>query len=282
MKRTIFTKVTCCIVGLVLSTHLISQNTVSGIISSESGEPLIGANVLVKGTTDGSTSEFDGSYELTTTESFPLTLVFSFTGYNTTEMQINSSLTNVNVQLDEGILLGQDVVVSASRKREKIQEAPASVSVLTARTLESSPQVDPTRNLMNLAGIHVQQQSAHRINIQMRGDGGVFGSASFPIKDYRSLIGPGIGTFQTELAGVSNIDLEIIEVVRGAGSALYGPGVTAGVVHYITKSPIDFPGTSVQVYGGEMNTFGAALRQAGTNSNKTFGYKLNVQYNRGD
>ena len=61
--------------------------------------------------------------------------------------------------------------------------------------------------------------------------------------DYRSLVGPGIGTFQSDQSGISRIDLERIEVVRGPGSALYGPGVTSGVIHFITKNPIDHPGT---------------------------------------
>jgi len=72
-----------------------------------------------------------------------------------------------------------------------------------------------------------------------------------------------------------------IEVVRGPGSALYGPGVTAGVIHFITKSPIDQPGTSIELIGGELNTFGGSFRHATKVSDK-FGFKINGVFKRGD
>ncbi|MEE9373784.1 MAG: TonB-dependent receptor [Saprospiraceae bacterium] len=282
MKKTILLKLSSLLLGMLMCTCLMAQNTVSGTISDVSGEALIGANVIVKGTTDGAITDIDGSYEVTTSESFPFTLVFSFTGFSSTEMVVNNSSSNVNVVLQEGVLLGDDVVISASRRREKVQEAPASVSVISARKLEATPQTDAARVLIDVPGVHIQQQSASRINIEMRAGSGTFGTSAFPIKDYRSLIGPGIGTFQSSGAGLSTIDLQKVEVVRGAGSALYGPGVTSGVIHFITKNPIDFPGTTIQVHGGEMNTFGGTMRHAGANSAKTFGYKFNIQYNRGD
>ena len=67
----------------------------------------------------------------------------------------------------------------------------------------------------------IQQQSAGRINIQLRGDGGLFGSASFPMLDYRPLVGAGTGTFDALNTPLNNIDIERIEVVRGPGSAEY-------------------------------------------------------------
>ncbi len=282
MKLNIYSQV-CLFLFLLmgLSTTAISQNTISGSVTDEGGEPLIGANVLVQGTSDGTITELDGSFSLRTSSSFPLTLVISYTGFSDMEVLMTSN-TAVNVSLAEGILFGEDIVISASRKREKIQEAPASISVVGARQLTNSPQVEPLRNLINVPGVQLQQQSAARINIEMRASSGIFGTSTFPIMDYRSLVGPGVGTFQSDAAGLSNIDLERIEIVRGPGSALYGPGVTSGVVHFITKNPIDHPGTTVQVGYGQLNTFIGALRHAGRNTDKTFGYKINAQYNKGD
>ena len=90
----------------------------------------------------------------------------------------------------EGATIGNEVVVSASRRAEKVQDAPASITVISARKLAASPNGNPVRNLVNAPGVTIQQQSAARINVQLRGDGGIFGSASFPILDYRSLSGP--------------------------------------------------------------------------------------------
>ncbi|HFA48497.1 MAG TPA: TonB-dependent receptor [Bacteroidetes bacterium] len=282
MKLNTYSQVALLLLAFFCFTSIVqSQTTLTGLITDDSGETLIGANVIVKGTTDGTVTDIDGTFTLKTSQKPPFTVVVSYTGFTSQEVEVTDAGTPINVALTEG-LIGQEVVVSASRKREKVQEAPASVSVLGARQLEGSPQTDPVRNLVNVPGVQIQQQSAARINIEMRGSSGIFGTSVFPIMDYRSLIGPGIGTFQSDAVGLSTIDMARIEVVRGPGSALYGPGVTSGVVHFITKNPIDYPGTTVQVGYGELNTFVGAVRHAGTNANKTFGYKINAQYNKGN
>ena len=260
-----------------------AQSRVTGkVYDNSTGDPLAGATVVISGTTTGVITEIDGSFELSSDQAPPFDLEIRFTGFATKTITINSANANIDVRLEAGLLLGQEVVISASRRREKVQEAPASVSVLTAESLEATPNpTDVTRNLINVAGVQVQQQSANRINISMRGGSGLFGTSVFPIMDYRSLIGPGIGTFQTDQSGINGLDIDKIEVVRGAGSALYGPGVTQGVVHFITKSPIDKPGTSVELVGGELNTWGGAFRH-GTKISDKFGFKITGQYRQGD
>ena len=223
-----------------------AQTTISGVITDADGLGLIGANVIVEGSSVGTITDFDGAYTLTTSAEPPFNVVISYTGYSPQTLPITSRNQNVSISLAEGIVFGEDVIVSASRRREKIQEAPASVSVLTARKLEISPNDSPARAIINEPGVYIQQQGAGRVNIQLRGDGGIFGSASFPILDYRSLSGPGLGTFDNLNSPLNNIDIERIEVVRGPGSALYGPGVTSGVVHFLSKSAIDQPGTTIE------------------------------------
>ncbi len=268
---------------LFFSIGLSAQTTVSGtIMDEELNEPLIGANVIIVGTTIGTSTDLDGNFSITSSQPLPWALEVSYTGYSSKTMQVTGPTSNLRIALAPGAIIGQEVVISASRRREKVQEAPASISVLSSRKLETSANAtDATRNLVNLPGVQVQQQSANRINISMRGGAGLFGTSVFPIMDYRSLVGPGIGTFQTDNSGINQLDLQRVEVVRGPGSALYGPGVTQGVVHFITKNPIDFPGTSIELVGGELNTFGGTLRHATKVSDK-FGFKINAFYRRGD
>ena len=283
MKRTNYLKkLSGFLCFMVLTAQLaFAQGTISGTITDETGEPLIGANVLIQNTTDGNISDFDGNYSVTTSSSFPLTMVVSFTGYNTQEITVNAPTNGLDVSMSEGLLFGEDIIISASRRREKVQDAPASVSVLTARKLEATPNDNAARAIINEPGVYVQQQGAGRVNLQLRGDGGIFGSASFPILDNRSLSGPGLGTFDNLNSPLNNIDIERIEVVRGPASALYGPGVTSGVVHFISKKPIDNPGTTVELIGGELSTFGASLRHATKVSDK-FGFKVNAVVKRGN
>ena len=279
MKRlTLITAFFLAIGSLLLQ----AQTTLSGVITdAELGEPLIGANLIIQGSTIGTSTDFDGNFSLSSDTPLPWNLEISYTGYAAQTVQITTAQTGMSIALQPSALIGQEVVVSASRRREKVQEAPASISVFNARKLEASPNENPIRNLISAPGVTIQQQSAGRINIQLRGDGGLFGSASFPMLDYRPLVGAGTGTFDALNTPLNNIDLDRIEVVRGPGSALYGPGVTAGVIHFISKSPIDKPGTTVQLTGGELGQFGVSARHATKVSDK-FGFKINATYKRGD
>jgi iron complex outermembrane receptor protein len=279
MKRLLVMAVACLFLA---AAPIYAQTTVSGTITDgELGEPLIGANVIIEGTTVGASTDLDGNFSITSDTPLPWSLEVTYTGFSPQKIEVTSAQSGLSIVLEPSALIGQEVVVSASRRREKIQEAPASISVFNARKLAASPNDNPVRNLVNAPGVTVTQQSAARLNIQLRGDGGIFGSASFPIQDYRSLSGPGLGTFDVLNSPINNMDIDRIEVVRGPGSALYGPGVTSGVVHFITKSPIDKPGTSVELIGGELKTFGISARHATKISDK-FGFKVNAVYKTGD
>ncbi len=277
-------KLSILIVLLLFTANIFAQITISGNITDASGEePLIGATVVVKGTTDGTNTDLDGNFSFKTEQELPLNLEVSYLGFTTKIITITTN-EKLSISLEEEGLMMDQVVISASRRQEKIQEAPASISVISAKAMEASASgtVSPIRNLIGETGVQIQQQSAVRMNIEMRGQSVVFGTKIFPIKDYRSLVAPGVGQFDAHASGVMGIDLERIEVVRGPGSALYGPGVTSGVVHFITKSALRHPGTTLELIGGNLKTMGASFRHAGRNENKTFGYKINFSYKKGD
>ena len=283
MKHRLSFKALASAVLMFSATLLHAQSTISGVVTdAETQELLPGANIIVVGSNTGTTSDFDGNFTLSTAASPPFTVEISSIGFASQRVEVTAADQTINVQLVPGQNL-DEVIISASRRSEKMQDAPASVSLITAKELRNSPNVsDPVRNLINIPGIQVQQQSANSLNIEMRAGSGVFGTSTFPILDYRYLVTPSAGVFLSYQTGLSNIDIERVEVVRGAASALYGPGVTSGVVHFLSKKPIDYPGTTIEMYGGNLSSFGGALRHAGRNENKTFGYKINVRYNRGN
>ena len=282
MNQNFFTKFLVIGILFLLPIMLQAQTTVSGkVMDKDYNEPLIGANLIIQGTTIGASSDLDGNFSITSSQALPWTVEVSYTGFKPQTLTISQATSDLIISLESSAIIGQEIVISASRRREKVQEAPASITVLGERQLSVSPQVSPVRNLISVPGVQLQQQSAGTMNISMRGQALLFNTEVFPIMDYRSLVGPGIGTFSAGGAGISNVDLQRIEVVRGPGSALYGPGVTAGVIHFITKNPIDFPGTAIEVNGGEGKTIGFFARHATKVSDK-FGFKINAQYNRGD
>ena len=264
---------------MLLSTAMIAQNTVSGTVTDDKGEAVIAANVNIAGTTTGTTTDANGKFTLTSSRSFPWTLEVSYVGFSGQDILVESATADLKIALSEGVNLNE-IAISASKRPEKIQEAPASISVINQKELRTTAQASPVRMLVNVPGVQLQQQSAGRINIEMRGAAGLFGTSVLPILDYRNLSAAGIGTFDGNVGNM--IDLQRVEVVRGPGSALYGAGVTSGVVHFITKSPIDHPGITVQVAGGERNTLITSARVAHANEKKTFGVKVNATYERGD
>ena len=267
----------------LMSFSTFAQTIVSGkIMDGKNNTAVNGASVSVQGTNEGTLTNTDGQFKLETKQKPPFKVSVSFVGFNSQVFNITKANTTLSVELAEANLSLEEVVVSASRRAEKVQDAPASVSILSAKMMLGSSAIDPVRELINVPGVQIQQQSAARINIEMRGSAGLFGTGVFPIMDYRSLVGPGIGTFQSDAVGLNSLDLSRIEVVRGPGSALYGPGVTAGVVHFITKSAIDNPGTSIELLGGELSTFGASIRHAYASKDKKFGFKINAHYKKGD
>ena len=260
-----------------------AQNTISGSVSdADNGEAIPGANIIVIGSNTGGATDFDGNFSFNTSSDFPLTIQISSIGFGTQTIELTSADQEINVELQLGQNL-DEIVISASRRPQKVLDSPQSVSIISSRDLENSANVtDPIRSLVNIPGVQLQQQSANVINIEMRSGDGVFGTSTFPMLDYRNLFNPTSSSFLSYQSGLSNIDIARVEVVRGANSALYGPGVSSGIVHFLTKNPIDYPGTTVELIGGSLKTQGIALRHAWANKNKTFGYKINARTLKGD
>ena len=269
--------------AVILFGSVYSQTQVSGsVMDADNMEPIPGVNVIIDGTSIGTVTDFDGNFVINTSQDAPLTLVISYVGYSAQRVGVTSSGQDINVSLSAGQNL-EEVVVSASRRAQKITEAPASVSVISSREIENSPQVaEPTRILVSVPGVQIQQQTANSLNLEMRAGSGTFGTSTYVMRDNRGLITPAAGTFFSFQQGLSNLDLASVEVVRGAAGVLYGPGVTSGVVHFRSKSPIDYTGNSASFWGGELNTFGSEFRIARANDDKTFGWKINARLNSGD
>jgi iron complex outermembrane receptor protein len=251
-------------------------------MDADNMDGLPGVNVIIDGTSIGTVTDFDGNFVINTNQDIPLTLVVSYVGYSAQRVDVTSAGQDINVSLSAGQNL-EEIIVSASRRAQKVTDAPASVSVISARQIENSAQVaEPSRILVSVPGVQIQQQTANSLNIEMRAGSGVFGTSTYVMRDNRGLITPAAGTFFSFQQGLSNLDLASVEVVRGAAGVLYGPGVTSGVVHFRSKSPIDYTGNAISMWAGELNTVGSEIRIARANDDKTFGWKINARLNSGD
>jgi len=281
--KNILNKYYMALMAILLFGSVYSQSQISGsVMDAESMSAIPGVNVIIDGTNIGTVTDFDGNFSLNTSQDLPLTIVISYVGYSAQRVEVTSANQNINVSLSAGQNL-EEVIVSASRRAQKVTDAPASVSVISTRQIENTPQAaDPSRLLVSVPGVQIQQQTANTINFEMRAGSGTFGTSTFIMKDNRSLITPAAGTFFSFQQGLSNLDLASVEVVRGAAGVLYGPGVTSGVVHFRSKSPIDYEGTSGSLWAGELSTIGSEWRIARANEDKTFGWKINARINSGN
>jgi len=144
-----------------LNALLFSQYTFSGVVlDAELEEPLIGASVLVKGTTIGASTDLNGQFSLTTDLDSILILEVTYTGFKGREVKCVSGM-NAPIRLQPSALISQEVVVSAVRRRQKVQEAPASISVLSSRSLKKSKRrKNKKRNTNQSSPSSVQSQGA--------------------------------------------------------------------------------------------------------------------------
>src|SRR5690625_122796 len=142
------------------------QQTVSGTVTdAQSGETLPGVNVMVKGTTTGTSSGTDGSFELAV-ESLQDTLVFSFVGYQTQELSIDGR-TEIDVALQPQAIAGEElVVVGYGTQRER--NVTASISSVSSEQLNSKPITNSTQALQGTKGVYVNQMGAQPGRSQAR------------------------------------------------------------------------------------------------------------------
>lgn len=284
MKKTITRKKIFGLVATLFSAFtMLAQNSISGTVLDSSGDPLPGANVVFQGTTQGTTTDFDGKFTLSTNAELPLVIEVSYTGFKNQEINITSTDATLNVSMEEDFASLDEVIISASRSAEKVIDAVAAVSVISSRNVESAPVSGDVVNLVrNLPGVNLVQNGAGESNVELRGSAIVNETNTLVMKDYLPLTTPISKRVNTAAIPLSPIDIARVEVVRGPAGALYGPNVTSGVVHYITKDPFKYTGLDVYVGAGNQGQSQIAVRWADHSENEKFGYKFLFKQNKVD
>jgi len=120
----------------------IAQNTVSGTVKDSTNEPLPGANIIEKGTNNGTTTDFDGNYTLKVGAN--ATLVFSYSGFETKEVAVNGQNT-LNVVLAEGVALDEIVITGSRTPARSNTKSPLPVDIVSAKDLVSTGQAILTK-----------------------------------------------------------------------------------------------------------------------------------------
>jgi len=260
-----------------------SQGTITGTISDDdTGETLIGASVVIKGTTTGTTTDIDGNFSLDVNQNPPITLIINFLGYTAQEVTVNSFDEKVKLALGTDNVLINEVEVVGSRISEKTKQAPLTVESMDVIAIKEAPSGSFYEGLGNLKGVDITSASLGFKILNTRG----FNSTS-PVRSLQLIDGvdnqsPGLNFSLGNFLGASDLDVQSVDIVAGASSAYYGPGAFNGVIDMRTKDPFLFPGLTVSLKAGERSLFEGAVRWAEVFKNKEgkdkFGYKLNVFY----
>ncbi|MBI5471522.1 MAG: TonB-dependent receptor, partial [Ignavibacteriae bacterium] len=229
---------------------LSADGSIRGRVTSNEGEPLIGASVFLQGTVRGTTTNAHGEFRITFVSSGTYTLVFSMVGY---QRETRSNIVvgdgidvSLDVQLTQTPIPTEQVVITANKREQSLQDVPVSVAVMDAAELELRNSQTIEEAIRYVPGVNI---TGRQVNI--RGSSGyaiAVGSRVMMMVDGIPFITGDTGELIFESVPVGQIDR--IEVVKGASSALYGTSALGGVVNVITKQIPETPETYLRTYGG--------------------------------
>ncbi len=264
------------------------KGTLSGVVMGSEGEAIPGANVvlvsdLLPGGKIGTATDEDGRFRLERLPAGEYQLSVTHIGYRALMREgvgIVAGEQELTLTLETGIIFLDQNVVSASRRQEKVLEAPASVAIVEAEEIRNRPALSVAEHIRDLPAVDFSQTGLAQSNVVVRGFNNVFSGALLTLTDNRIARVPSLRLNAYNFIPVTNDDIERIEVVLGPGSALYGPNSANGVMHIITRSPFTSAGTNVNVGLGERSVRKVGMRHAGAASDR-LGYKVSAQYYTG-
>lgn len=276
------------LLSFVILSHMpcFAQNLIKGeVIDADNGEPLIGANVIVKNEAGkGTVTDFDGTFELRV-EKLPVTLNISYIGYTAVDYEVTNVGQKILIKMGEdAVTIDLGVEIKGQRVSEKQKAAPLTIESLDAIAIKQTASTDFYNGLGSLKGVDLTTASLGFTVINTRG----FNSTS-PVRSLQTIDGvdnqsPGLNFSLGNFLGASELDIQKVDLVVGASSAFYGPNAFNGVIAMETKNPFFNKGLAASVKVGERSLVETAFRFADVIKNKsgqpTVAYKLNFSYLR--
>ena len=254
---------------------------ITGTVTDSAKVPLAGAQITVVGQPQRAVSDESGrfviggvapgTYELRAQRLGQRAVTASGVVVRANETTI------VSVMLGRVPLQLSSVVVSASRRTEKVTEAPATVTSLDVQEIQNSVGNSFSGALKQVKGLDFIQLGIMSVAVNARGFNSAFNNRVLQLEDGRIAVMPESGLPLGAFTTIPKVDINSVEVLVGPGSALYGPDASGGVVTLTTKDPRAFPGSTFEVSGGSRSFYDIQGRQAGV-AGDHFGYKLSAEY----
>lgn len=228
---------------LFLITVTYSQTKVSGTVVDENNQPIPGANVVVVGAAVGAVTDFDGGFALTVNQNPPFSLQASSIGFSVATMEITENNQVVQFILKEGTQL-DEIVISASRTPERIFESPVTVERFGLKEIKNTASVDFYDGLENLKGVDINTNSLTFKAVNTRGFATFANTRFMQLVDGMDNSTPALNFPIGNLVGMNEVDVQSVELLPGAASALYGANAFNGILFMRSKSPFDHSGIS--------------------------------------
>ena len=255
---------------------------ITGTVSDSARRPLDNASVSVVGTRHGAITDANGRFTIAGVPAGRYVVRVQRLGNRVAEVgdvSVTAGATvELNVTLATAPLQLGGVVVSASRRVEKITDAPATVTRLEAAQIANTVGNSFAPALKEVKGIDFIQVGITAVAINARGFNSSFNNRMLMMEDGRIAVLPENGLPVGSFTSIPKVDLAGVEVLIGPGSALYGPDASNGVLTLQTKDPKQFQGTTVEVAAGSRSFMDVQARHAGVTRGGTFGYKVSGEY----
>jgi outer membrane receptor protein involved in Fe transport len=239
----------------IFSIIAFGQNTIinGSVKNNTTGEAVPAVSVTVKGSGAGTYTDDKGNFTLEVNQPLPLTIIVSSIGYKLQEVRVIRSSEMINVSLTPESSLGQEVVVAATRTPSRILESPVTIERISATNIRNTPAVSYYDMIGKLKGVDVVTSSLTFSSPSTRGFNGSGSTRVNQIVDGMDNQAPGLNFSVGGIVGLTELDVESVELLQGASSALYGPGGMNGAIIINSKDPFKYQGLSFQVKTGIMN-----------------------------
>ena len=239
----------------IFSITALAQNiTISGNVkNNSSGDEVPAVSITVKGSGSGTYTDDKGNFTLTTNAVPPITLVISSIGYELKEVPVSNTASFINISLVPVSTLGQEVVVAATRAPSRILESPVTIERISSANIRNTAAVSYYDMISKLKGVDVVNSSLTFASPSTRGFNGSGSTRVNQIVDGMDNQAPGLNFSVGSVVGLTELDVESVELLQGASSALYGPGGMNGAILINSKDPFKYQGLSFQVKTGIMN-----------------------------
>lgn len=239
-----------------------AQNVISGTVRNSSSKDVVPAvSVIVKETNQGTYTNSNGEFSISVPK-LPVTLVFSSVGYDNYEVTVSNTSSKIEVDFKPGSTLGQEVVVAATRAPTRILESPVTVERMSPAILRNLAAPNYYDAITNLKGVDMHTASLTFKTVTTRGFVSSGNLRLNQLIDGMDNQAPGLNFSVGNVIGPTELDVENVELLSGASSALYGSGGMNGTLLITSKNPFKYQGFSFNIKQGIMHVDGNQRKPA--------------------